>query len=175
MDSEKPTQQPQPDQVDGNAQSDASSSNSKRPYLQRLGEAPWSVAVAGLVFAIVISIGAVGIFGNRSNEASLGGIELGGEFAARADEVGEVDQVIESGFSYAFGAPATDPTDYDSYQLPETPAELRAELIEALNTSPAFADIDHVNELLEYDDFDNDGNIKIDVVNSLLEIAEGAR
>lgn len=156
---------------DGSSQKSDDTRSKGRRYLAQIKENKWATTVAALSMVAIVS---VGISAANPSSNTLGGIELKGEFAAAADEVGELDVVIEGGYSFALGAPATDTTNYDEYKLPDVPAELNARLIDAVNTSPAFEHIGHINELLQYDDFDNNGNIKIEVINSLLEIAESA-
>ncbi len=144
--------------------------NRVRKYLSKASENRWSVVASSMSAIAVIAV-SIGLLANNEPDR-LGGVELGGEFAASAEEVGDVDTTIENGYSYAFGAFATDTTDYDSYSIPEAPAELKARLVEVMNTSSAFDGVEHINELLQYDDFDVQGNIKVEVMQDLIEIGE---
>ncbi len=129
--------------------------------------------VAG-VFAGVLLIASLFVRVMQNGDPALGGIVYGQEYEASAEEVGAVDETIENGFLFDPGPPATDTTDYDTYELPETTETLNARLIEVMNTSPAFEGVDSIYELLEYDDFDNQGNVKESTIRSLIEIGESA-
>ena len=130
------------------------------------------VAVAIIAFGLV----GFGLSSRTTIEDGLarGDVKLEEEFAASSDQVGEVDEMIENGFFFDPGPEPTDPTDYDTFTVPEAPQELEDEFIRVVNSSPAFEDIDSVYEIVEYSDFDKDGNIKEEVMRDIIEIGEAA-
>ena len=98
------------------------------------------------------------------------------EFSLTADiaEVESVDAAIANGFSYASGTPATSDLDDETFSLPTIDAETEARFYKVLNESPAYEWVDNVQDLLGYDDFDSEGNIKLDRVLELIGVGERA-
>ena len=96
---------------------------------------------------------------------------IGIEYQASEEETLAVNEQEVNGFSFAFGTEPSDPIDYTQYELPTANESLEAQYYEALQTSPAFEWIDNVNEILEYDDFDKDGNVKEEAMRDIIEIA----
>ena len=132
---------------------------------ERVSRLPTFLAVFIIVAAV---LGGVYTFTQRDNILAY----LEGGYAADADELASIDENTLNGFSFAFGTEPSDPIDYSTYSLPEPDKALEAEYYRALQTSPAFEWLDNVNEILEYDDFDGDGNIKEEAMINIINIAK---
>ena len=89
-------------------------------------------------------------------------------------EVDRVDAVIANGFSYVSGPPASSDLDDDTFSIPAVDADIEERFYNVLNESPAFEWVDNVQDLLGYDDFDTEGNIKLDRMLELIGIGERA-
>lgn len=100
-------------------------------------------------------------------------ITLGNEFLAANDVGDDVLAEEEEGYAFAFGTEPSDDRDFSTFSLPEPDQALEDRFYEALNTSPAFDEIDSVNELLEYDQVDKNGNISEQAMRDIIAIAEG--
>lgn len=147
----------------------------------------WSNRKVDIVLAAIGAIfltGAFSIYYNNQNSKQLvASIDL---FAKeKSSDDGSILQDEDAGFSYAFGTrPTVSESDlsditYDTEALaPEELTEYEskeAQLYEELRTNPAFSGIDNVYDLLEYDEYDDDGNISIEAIDELLQVAAEAK
>ena len=97
-----------------------------------------------------------------------------GNLAADINEVEGVDEAIANGFSYAFGTPASEEIDEEAFTLGAIDPEIEQRFYDVLNTSPAYDWVTDVQDLLNYDDFDKDGNIKEVRVLEIIGVGEQA-
>lgn len=143
-------------------------SKKRNPIQRMLPHNKFGVAL--VLVGVVVSAAAVTVFYNR--EASF--LQFGSDYKASEDAADEVLRKEEAGYSYAFGTEPSDDRDFSQYSLPKPDQTLEDKFYEALNTSPAFEHIDNVNEIIEYDQFDKDGNISEEAMREIISIAEGS-
>ena len=87
------------------------------------------------------------------------------------EEAEEVDEAIAEGFSFSLGSEVTDDRDFAQFAIQAPRGEIEQQFYDALNTSPAFDWVDDIYELLAYDDFDANGNIKEEAMLEIIAIA----
>ncbi len=125
-----------------------------------------AIVVSGITLIAIVAITTT-LFLNKDTI-----IEYGNTYLAAFDTADEISELEENGYTFAFGTEPSDPRDFSDFSLPEADPELKAQFTEAVNTSPAFEEIDNVNEILEYDQLDKDGNISEDAMREIIAIAE---
>jgi hypothetical protein len=96
-------------------------------------------------------------------------------FSANQDEqldprFAEADDTV---FDYG-SIPVEDFVDSTTYDLPTVQEDLSKEFENVVNTSPLYSDLESIYEILDWDDFDKDGDIKEEKMRELIEAAEGA-
>jgi hypothetical protein len=78
---------------------------------------------------------------------------------------------------YDYGSiPVENFVDSTTYDLPTVQEDLSKQFENVVNTSPLYAEIDSIYEILDWDDFDKDGDIKEEKMKELIDAAKvGAR
>jgi hypothetical protein len=98
-----------------------------------------------------------------------GSTNVGDSFSASQDEqldprFAEADDTV-----FDYGAfPKDNIVDTTTYDIPTAPEELSKEFERVVNTSPAYSGIDSIYEVLSWDDFDKDGDIKEETMRAII-------
>jgi hypothetical protein len=118
---------------------------------------------------MVVAFGAFGIFlASKSDQY----ITFGDDFFANNEEELALNEQIDSGYTFAFGTEPSDPIDYSTFSIAPADPELREEFINTINTSPAFDEVDGIYQIIDYDQFDKDGNISEQAMRDLISTAK---
>jgi hypothetical protein len=118
---------------------------------------------------MVVAFGAFGIFlASKSDQY----ITFGDDFFANEEEEMALNEQIDNGYTFAFGTEPSDPTDYSNFSITPADPELREEFINSINTSPAFDEVDGVYQIIDYDQFDKDGNISEQAMRDVINTAK---
>ncbi len=102
-----------------------------------------------------------------------GSTNVGDSFSANQDEqldprYAEADDTV-----FDYGAfPKDNIIDTTTYDIPTASEELSKKFEKVVNTSPAYAGIDSIYEVLSWDDFDKDGDIKEETMRAIIAAAE---
>lgn len=122
----------------------------------------------------LVSVGLiVGVIFHFNNNGAP--VLFGVDFFANYEETVAIDEEIAEGYSFALGTEPSDPTDYSNFSItPVEDEQLRQEFLDAINTSPAFEEVDSVYEVIDYDQFDGNGNISEQAMREIIATARAA-
>lgn len=105
---------------------------------------------------LIIVVGVFGVFLATKSDSY---ITFGDDFFANNEDELALNEQIDNGYTFAFGTEPTDTTDYSTYSIVPANPQLREEFLDTINTSTAFEEIDSIYQIIDYDQFDKDGNI----------------
>jgi hypothetical protein len=142
--------------------------DSKHNYKKQKSEKKILFGVSALIIILIVGVVINFVYYKDSP------IEVDDSLAINQDELLDIRYEEADDTVFDYGAfPKDEIIDTTTYDIPTAEENLSLEFVDVINNSPTYSGLESVYEILDFDDFDKDGDIKEEVMREIIAGARG--